>query len=109
MRVVLEGLQGDETPAELCRREDIASSMSYGSSKEFLEAGLKATCRRHGLARLASRRGERISRREAQTLKEAVADLTLKNELHSEKHGLRGSGRREHEIFHIKQRRRSSG
>ena len=37
IRIVLEGLRGEESIAELCRR--IASSMYYGWSKEFLEAG----------------------------------------------------------------------
>ena len=36
---MLEGLRGEESIAELCRREGIASSMYYGWSKEFLEAG----------------------------------------------------------------------
>ena len=35
--IVLEGLRGEESIAELCRREGIASSMYYGWSKEFLE------------------------------------------------------------------------
>ena len=39
IRVVLEGLRGEESIAELCGREGIASSMSYRWSKEFLEAG----------------------------------------------------------------------
>src|SRR3954470_13332285 len=37
IRIVLEGLRGEESIAELCRRERIASSMYYGWSKEFLE------------------------------------------------------------------------
>ena len=39
IRIVLEGLRGEESIAELCRREGIASSMYYGWLKEFLEAG----------------------------------------------------------------------
>jgi transposase len=39
IRVVLEGLRGEESIAELCRHEGLASSMYYGWSKEFLEAG----------------------------------------------------------------------
>ncbi len=39
IRIVLEGLRGEESIAELCRREGIATSMFYGWSKEFLEAG----------------------------------------------------------------------
>src|SRR5215207_3447671 len=41
IRIVLEGLRGEESMAELCRREGIASSMYYGWSKDFLEAGKK--------------------------------------------------------------------
>src|SRR5687768_1236102 len=41
IRIVLEGLRGEESIAELCRREGIASSMYHGWSKEFLEAGKK--------------------------------------------------------------------
>src|ERR1700685_2775421 len=50
IRVVLEGLRGEESIAELCRREGIASSMYYGRSKE-------ATRRRHS-SRRDFRRGE---------------------------------------------------
>ena len=39
IRIVLEGVRGEESVAELCRREGIAASMYYGWSKEFLDAG----------------------------------------------------------------------
>ena len=39
IRIVLEGLRGEESIAELCRREGIATSLYYSWSKEFLEAG----------------------------------------------------------------------
>src|SRR3954463_10539791 len=39
IRIVLDGLRGEDSIAELCRREGIAQSMYYGWSKEFLEAG----------------------------------------------------------------------
>ena len=39
IRIVLEGVRGEESIAELCRLEGIASSMYYGWSKEFLDAG----------------------------------------------------------------------
>lgn len=39
IRIVLEGLRGEESIAELCRHQDIASSVYCGWSKEFLEAG----------------------------------------------------------------------
>ena len=39
IRIVLEGLRGEESIAELCRREGIAEGLYYTWSKEFLEAG----------------------------------------------------------------------
>ncbi len=39
IRIVLDGLKGEESIAELCRREGIAQSLYYSWSKEFLEAG----------------------------------------------------------------------
>jgi transposase len=41
IRIVLEGLRGEDSIAELCRREGIATSLYYSWSKEFLEAGKK--------------------------------------------------------------------
>ena len=41
IRVVLDGLRGEDSIAELCRREGIAQSLYYSWSKEFLEAGKK--------------------------------------------------------------------
>jgi transposase len=79
IRIVLEGVRGEESTAELCRREGIASSMYYGWSKEFLDAGKR---RLAGDTTRAATSGEvKDLRREAQALKEAVADLTLENRL----------------------------
>ncbi len=39
IRIVLDGLRGEHSIAELCRREGIAESLYYSWSKEFLEAG----------------------------------------------------------------------
>jgi len=39
IRIVLEGLRGEDSIAELCRKEGIAQSLSYAWSKEFMEAG----------------------------------------------------------------------
>ena len=77
IRVVLEGLRGEESIAELCRREGIASSMYYGWSKEFLEAGKRRLA--GDTARAATSDEVKDLRREAQALKEVVADLTLEN------------------------------
>ena len=58
IRVVLEGLRGEESIAELCRRQGIASSMYYGWSKEFLGAGKRRLAGDTACRDL--RRGERI-------------------------------------------------
>ena len=77
--MVLEGLRGEDSIAELCRREGIAASMYYGWSKEFLEAGKKRLS--GDTARAATTDEVRDLRREAGALKEVVADLVLENRL----------------------------
>jgi transposase len=77
IRIVLEGLRGEESIAELCRREGIASSMYYGWSK--VEAGKRRLA--GDTARAAISDEVKDLRREAQALKEVVADLTLENRL----------------------------
>ena len=42
IRIVIEGLRGEESIASLCRREGIAANLYYRWSKEFLEAGRSA-------------------------------------------------------------------
>ena len=79
IRIVLEGLRGEESIAELCRREGIATSMYYGWSKEFLEAGKKRLA--GDTTRAATSDEVKALRREAHSLKEVVADLTLENRL----------------------------
>src|ERR671912_812237 len=79
IRIVLEGLRGEESIAELCRREGIASSMYYGWSKDFLEAGKKRLAGDTAPGGTPDQVKE--LRREASALKEVVADLTLENRL----------------------------
>lgn len=79
IRIVLEGLRGEDSIAELCRREGIASSQYYGWSKEFLEAGKRRLA--GDTARAATPSEVKDLRREAKALKEVVADLTLENRL----------------------------
>jgi transposase len=75
IRIVLEGLRGEESIAELCRREGIAASMYYGWSKEFLDAGKRQLA---GDTVRAATSGEvKDLRREATTLKEVVAEQAL--------------------------------
>ena len=75
----MEGLRGEESISELCRREGIASSMYYGWSKEFLEAGKKRLA--GDTTRAATSDEVKALRREAHSLKEVVADLTFENRL----------------------------
>ena len=79
IRIVLEGLRGEESIAELCRREGIATSLYYSWSKEFLEAGKRRLA--GDTARQASSPEVKELRAESAALKEAVADLTLENRL----------------------------
>ena len=79
IRIVLEGLRGEDSIAELCRREGIATSMYYGWSKDFLEAGKKRLA--GDTARAATADEVKDLRREAGALKEVVADLLLENHL----------------------------
>ena len=79
IRIVLEGLRGEDSIAELCRREGIASLMYYGWSKDFLEAGKKRLA--GDTARAATADEVKELRREAGALKEVVADLVLENRL----------------------------
>jgi len=79
IRIVLSGLRGEFSIAELCRREGIAQSLYYSWSKEFLEAGKR---RLSGDTERQASSGEVTGlRREARDLKEVVADLTLENRL----------------------------
>ena len=75
IRIVLDGLRGEETIAELCRREGIAQSIYYKWSKEFLEAGKKRLA--GDTARAASTGEVKDLRREARELKEVVAEQAL--------------------------------
>lgn len=75
IRIVLEGLRGDESIAELCRREGIATSMYYGWSKEFLEAGKRRLA--GDTARAATSDEVKDLRLQASALKEVVAEQAL--------------------------------
>ena len=75
IRIVLDGLRGEETIAELCRREGIAQSLYYNWSKEFLEAGKKRLA--GDTARAASTGEVKDLRRGARELKEVVAEQAL--------------------------------
>ena len=75
IRVVLDGLRGESSIAELCRREGIAEGLYYSWSKEFLEAGKRRLA--GDTARAATSSEVMELRREARTLKEVVAEQAL--------------------------------
>jgi transposase len=79
IRIVLEGLRGEDSIAELCRKEGIAQSLLYTWSKEFMEAGKRRLA--GDTARAATTGEVQDLRRQARALKECVADLTLENRL----------------------------
>jgi transposase len=79
IRIVLEGLRGEDSIAAICRREGIAESLYYSWSKEFLEAGKKRLA--GDTARSATSDEVKALRRESRDLKEALADVTLENRL----------------------------
>ena len=79
IRIVLDGLRGEDSVAELCRREGINTNVYYRWSKEFLEAGKKRLA--GDTAREATPNEVKDLRSEAAALKEAVAELLMENRL----------------------------
>ena len=77
VRIVLEGLRGEEKIAELCRREGIHQNMYYKWSKEFLEAGKQRLV--GDTKREADSQEVEEMRNENEQLKAVVAELMLKN------------------------------
>ena len=75
IRIVLDGLRGEHSIAELCRREGIAESLYYTWSKEFLEAGKRRLA--GDTARAATTDEVKNLRQEARALKEVVAEQAL--------------------------------
>ena len=88
IRVVLEGLRGEESIAALCRREGIAECLYYAWSKEFLEASKRRLA--GDTARAATTDEVKALRQEARSLKEVVAEQAL--ELRLIKKSLNGAG-----------------
>ena len=77
IRIVLEGLKGEESVAEICRLEGIAPALYYRWSKDFIEAGKR---RLNGdTVREANTNEVSGLRKENTDLKEVVAELTLDN------------------------------
>ena len=79
IRIVLEGLRGEESIAELCRKENIHQNLYYRWSREFLEAGKKRLA--GDTAREATSSEVKDLRQEALQLKEVLAETLLENRL----------------------------
>jgi len=79
IRIVLDGLKGEDTIAAICRREGIAASQYYMWSKDFLEGGkrrlLGDTKRDANTTEVSNMQDENSH------LKQPVADLSLKNDI----------------------------
>ena len=88
IRIVLDGLRGEVSIAELCRREGIAESLYYSWSKEFLEAGKRRLS--GDTARSATTSEVKDLKRQALELKEVVAEQAL--ELRLLKKSMTGDG-----------------
>ncbi len=77
IRIVLDGIRGEEGPADLCRREGISSNLYYRWSKDFLEAGKKRL--QGDTVREASSQEVTDLKKENEQLKQLVAEIALKN------------------------------
>ena len=79
IRIVLEGLRGEDSIAELCRKEGIAQNLYYRWSKDFLEAGKKRLS--GDTSREANTDEVKELRSQARQLKEVLAEQILENRL----------------------------
>jgi transposase len=79
IRIVLEGLRGEDSIAELCRREGLNSNVYYRWSKEFPEAGKKRLA--GDTNREATSSEVKELRAESSALKETLGELLMENRL----------------------------
>jgi transposase len=79
VRIVIAGLRGEDSIAELCRKEGINQNLYYRWSKDFLEAGKKRLA--GDTAREATSDDVKGLRAEAHQLKELLAEVLLENRL----------------------------
>src|SRR6201986_484905 len=79
IRIVIAGLRGEDSIAELCRKEDINQNLYYRWSKDFLEAGKKRLA--GDTARAATTDEVKEIQAKARQLKELVPELMIENRL----------------------------
>lgn len=77
IRIILEGLRGEESIATICRREGINTNLYYKWSKDFMEAGKKRLS--GDTKREATSTEVTELKQENEQLKQLVAELSLKN------------------------------
>ena len=86
IRIVLEGLRGEQSISEICRREAIAASVYYKWSKSFLQAG------KNGLTRdtLRDATSEEVKRlkQENELLKQSLAESILEVQRYKKSFGM---------------------
>ena len=95
IRIVLEGLRGEESIAGLCRKEGLNPNVYYRWSKEFMEAGKKRLA--GDTVREASSDEVRELRSETAALKETLGEVVMENRLL--KKAFSGMGRTIYEVF----------
>ena len=79
IRIVLDGLRGDESISEICRREGISNAIYYKWSKDFMEAGKR---RLSGDTKREANSSEVVKlKNENHDLKQLVAELSLDNRM----------------------------
>ena len=79
IRIVLEGLRGEESIAELCRKEGLNPNVYYRWSKEFMEAGKKRLS--GDTIREATSDEVKELRAETAALKETLGEMVMDNRL----------------------------
>jgi transposase len=79
IRIVLEGLRGEESIAELCRKEGLNPNVYYRWSKEFMEAGKKRLS--GDTVREATSDEVKELRAETAALKETLGEMVMENRL----------------------------
>jgi len=99
IRIVVSGLRGEDSIAELCRQEGIAQSQYYSWSKDFMEAGKKRLA--GDAAREASSDEVKSLRKETRDLKEVVAEQAL--EFRLLKKSMIGMGATTNEISRLRE------
>ena len=105
IRIVLDGLRGEDSIAEVCRREGISQGVYYKWSKDFMEAGKKRLS--GDTARAATTDEVKDLRREARDLKEVVAEQTLELRILN-KNMIEGGGDQEWGTLRLRRLRSSS-